>query len=113
VHVETVGIINGCVDILTQVTSYPRMAFNNTYGIQVITQAEYDAAMAAFPECKRRVEACRAFSRDKDPGETGSFDEVNTACMDSYYYCIGSMWAGVQSRGVSSSTYSVLSRESC
>jgi carboxypeptidase D len=100
-RVETVGIINGCVDILTQITSYPQMAFNNTYGIQVITQAEYDAAMASFPECKRRVEACRALARDKDPGETGSVDEVNTACRDSYYYCLGTMWGGVQSRGVS------------
>lgn len=32
-RLDTVGIINGCVDILTQMPAYPQMAFNNTYGL--------------------------------------------------------------------------------
>ncbi|KAK4033943.1 Alpha/Beta hydrolase protein [Parachaetomium inaequale] len=98
-RLDTVGIINGCIDILTQIPAYPQMAYNNTYGIQVITEAEYNAALNSFPECRRRVEACQSLADAEDPDGLGNVDKVNTACSDAYYYCLGTMSGGVASRG--------------
>jgi carboxypeptidase D len=98
-RLDTVGIINGCIDILTQIRAYPQMAYNNTYGIQVITEAEYNAALNSFPECRRRVEACQSLADAEDPDGLGNVEAVNAACSDAYYYCIGSMSVAV-GRGV-------------
>ncbi|KAK4235296.1 hypothetical protein C8A03DRAFT_46548 [Achaetomium macrosporum] len=97
-RLDTVGIVNGCVDILTQMPSYPRMAYNNTYGVQVINETEYHAAMNSFPACRERVEACRALAAKQDPAGLGNVDEVNKACNDAYNFCFATMWGGVQSR---------------
>ncbi|KAK4118314.1 alpha/beta-hydrolase [Parathielavia appendiculata] len=98
-RLDTVGIINGCVDILTQLPSYAQMAYNNTLGIQVINETEYDAALASFPECRRRVEACRSLARSHDPVELGNVEAVNKACSEAYYFCYGTMGNVVESRG--------------
>ena len=45
IHLDTLGIINGCIDLLTQELSYPEMAYNNTYGIQVINETVYKQAV--------------------------------------------------------------------
>ncbi|KAK4096183.1 alpha/beta-hydrolase [Parathielavia hyrcaniae] len=98
-RVDTVGIVNGCVDILTQLPSYAQMAHNNTYGIQIIDQNEYEAALARFPECERRVQACRSLARSQDPAELGHVEAVNAACSGAYYYCYGTMGHILESRG--------------
>ncbi|KAK1750434.1 alpha/beta-hydrolase, partial [Echria macrotheca] len=98
-RLDTLGIVNGCVDILTQMPSYPHMAYNNTYGLQVINETEYNAAVASFPQCRSLVETCRSLADAKDPEGTGSVAEVNKACSDAFGYCFKTMWSGVQSRG--------------
>ena len=100
-QVDTVGIVNGCIDILTQISSYPQMAYNNSYGIEVINEAEYNAAINSFPECRDRVNACQSLADTKDPRSLGNVAEVNKACVDAYDYCMGTMAGGVESRGVS------------
>jgi carboxypeptidase D len=77
------------------------MAYNNTYGIQVISEAEYNDAMNSFPACRSLVEACRSLADTKDPTGVGNVEEVNTACSDAYNFCFAKMWEGVESRGVS------------
>ncbi|EAQ88636.1 hypothetical protein CHGG_05255 [Chaetomium globosum CBS 148.51] len=98
-QIGTVGIINGCIDIITQMPSYPHMAYNNTYGIQVINETEYNNAMDSFPECRSRVEACRSLAETHDPTGLGNVGEVNTACSDAYNFCFAKMWGWVESRG--------------
>ena len=100
-QIDTVGIVNGCIDILTQIPSYPRMAYNNSYGIQVISEAEYNTALNSLPECRVRVNTCQALADTKDPRGLGNVAEVNKACVDAYNYCMGTMAGGVESRGVS------------
>lgn len=78
------------------------MAYNNTYGIQIISEAEYNDAMNSFPACRSRVETCRSLADTKDPTGLGNVEEVNTACSDAYNFCFAKMWEGVESRGVSS-----------
>ncbi|KAK4151695.1 hypothetical protein C8A00DRAFT_35646 [Chaetomidium leptoderma] len=98
-RLDSVGIINGCIDILTQMPSHPHMAYNNTYGIQVITEAEYNSAIDSFPACRSRVEACRSLADTRDPAGLGNVNEVNKACRDAYDYCFETMWEGVEDRG--------------
>lgn len=100
-RLDTVGIVNGCIDILTQMPSYPHMAYNNTYGVQVINDTEYTAAINSFPACRSQVEACRSLAAEQDPSGLGNVEEVNKACSDAYYYCFATMWGGVDNRGVS------------
>ena len=98
------GIVNGCIDILTQMPFYPEFAFNNTYGVKAINETEYRAKVAAFPECRARVEKCRSLVEAKDPLGSGSVKEVNAACFDANKFCFDNMWTGVQDRGVSDSS---------
>ena len=99
-RLDTVGIVNGCIDILTQMPSYPRMAHNNTYGVQIINETEYAAAISSFPACRQRVDECRALADERDPLEFGNVAEVNRACKGAFDYCFKTMWTGVQNRGV-------------
>lgn len=48
IHLDTLGIINGCVDLGLQEESYLQMAYNNTYGIQSINETVFSKAMKDF-----------------------------------------------------------------
>lgn len=100
-RIDTVGIVNGCIDILTQMPAYPQMAFNNTYGIRIINETQYAAALGHFPGCRSRVENCRSLAVAKDPAGLGNVNEVNLACVDAYDYCFATMYGGVAKGGVS------------
>jgi carboxypeptidase D len=100
-RLDTVGIVNGCIDILTQMPTYPQMAYNNTYGLQVINETEYTNAVNSFPACRKLVETCRALADEKDTLGVGNVAEVNKACSDAFGFCFQKMWSGVQQRGVS------------
>ena len=45
IHRDTVGVIIGCIDLLTKQLSYPQMAFNITHGFQVINATVYQQAV--------------------------------------------------------------------
>ncbi|KAJ9606535.1 hypothetical protein H2200_008543 [Cladophialophora chaetospira] len=83
IHLDTLGIINGCIDVLTQEPSYPHMAFNNTYGIQAINRTTYDASMTSFTKAggvRELIETCRALAAEGDPENQGNNATVNDAC---------------------------------
>jgi carboxypeptidase D len=90
IHLDTLGIINGCVDLLTQELSYPEMAYNNTYGIQTITQVEYNTAVQAFKKpngCRDRILNCRAAAVEGDLNMYGGNETVNVICADASFFC--------------------------
>lgn len=91
-RLDTLGIINGCVDILTQMPTYPQMAFNNTYGLQIINETEFQFATKSFPQCQNLTLTCRSAISAKDPQGLGNNDAANTACDDAYKFCFGTMW---------------------
>ena len=91
-RLDTVGIINGCVDIVTQMPAYPQMAFNNTYGLQIINETEFQSATQSFPKCQNATLACRAAMATNDPQGLGGSDLANKACSDAFAFCFGSMW---------------------
>lgn len=65
-HLDTVGLISGCVDILIQQPFYPEMAFNNTYG-PVINKTVYQAVVDSWPACQKAVEQRRSLAQEQDP----------------------------------------------
>ncbi|RMZ88721.1 hypothetical protein DV736_g4038, partial [Chaetothyriales sp. CBS 134916] len=84
IHLDTLGIINGCVDTLLQEPSYPEMAYNNTYGIRAINQSTYDTALQAYSQpggVKDLIETCRRLAAEGDPTNQGHNDTVNNACF--------------------------------
>ncbi|KZF22817.1 putative carboxypeptidase S1 [Xylona heveae TC161] len=84
IHLDTLGIINGCVDLLSQELSYPEIAYNNTYGIETINKTIYDQAINDFERpggCKDLIIECRALAAEGDPTNQGNNVTVNDACM--------------------------------
>lgn len=91
IHLDTLGIVNGCVDLLAQELAYPTFAYNNTYGIQAINQSLYQQAVDNFnrPDtgCRDLIINCRNIAAVGDPDATGNNDTVNQACIAASVYC--------------------------
>lgn len=87
---DTLGIINGCIDILTQMPSYPKMAFNNTYNLPRISEDQFHSMESSWPECETAVQNCRAVYNASTVHD-GSNQTVNKACLDANQICFSSM----------------------
>jgi carboxypeptidase C (cathepsin A) len=99
-HLDTVGFINACIDIDTQMIFYPEFAHNNTYGIQAINDTQYTSAIAASPVCKNMTARCRNLAAAKDPDGVGNHPDVNTACYAAFNYCFANMHDAYVKSGV-------------
>ncbi|KAF2758678.1 alpha/beta-hydrolase [Pseudovirgaria hyperparasitica] len=89
-HLDTLLIINGCIDRLVQWPSYPMMAYNNTYGIEAINHTRYEAAMDAFTReggCSDQIIECRKLAAESDPTNQGFNDTVNGVCEAAETFC--------------------------
>ena len=102
IHLDTLGIVNGCIDSLYQVQSYAEMAYNNvcllsicitkmdvlcnvdiskTYGIRAFNQSHYHWAVEYFhTHCRQEIIKCQTIAAEKDPNEIGDNDLVNRVC---------------------------------
>ncbi|KAK8040193.1 serine carboxypeptidase [Apiospora rasikravindrae] len=68
-HLDTLGIINGMLDVPVQGESYIQFPFNNTYGIQAFNQSIYDELMHNWTKpdgCQQRMTECQAALKDSD-----------------------------------------------
>jgi hypothetical protein len=90
-NLETLGIINGCIDAETQIPLYPAMAYNNTYGLQVINETEYEFGVQSWPACKKLIDGCRNLAGQKDPAASGDNTRVNAACAEAFNTCFKTM----------------------
>jgi carboxypeptidase D len=91
IHLDTLGIINGCVDDLAMTQSYPMIAFNNTYGIQAIDEKAYNTAIQAWSRpggCLERILDCRQMASQFDPENRGTNAAVDTACAGADAVCL-------------------------
>jgi carboxypeptidase C (cathepsin A) len=105
-HIDTVGLVNACIDIDTQIDYYPEFAYNNTYSLQLINETQYESALAASPQCKNLTAACRALADSKDPGGLGYQGDVNKACLGAFLYCFSNLHDDFDKSGVGSSPLS-------
>lgn len=88
--IDSIGITNGCVDIQSAMLGYPTFAYNNTYGVQFVTEAEYEGALQNYTMpngCHDLIEACRALGEEGDPNYTGSNATVNEMCEGAFGFC--------------------------
>ena len=106
-YLDTLGIVNGCVDILTQIPAFPQMAYNNTYDLKLINATAFQSAVDSFPACQNVTLECRALAAAEDPQAMGNNTDVNAACAKAFEYCFETMWSAYAYSGVCTS-YSLL-----
>ncbi|PGG97877.1 hypothetical protein AJ79_09049 [Helicocarpus griseus UAMH5409] len=89
-NLDTLLIVNGCLDRQVQWPSYPHMAYNNTYGLQTVNSTIHEQMIDALYRpggCRDQINDCRALALASDPDNTGINDTVNTACQRAESFC--------------------------
>ena len=90
VGLKSLGIINGWVDLLTQAPFHPRYAYQNSYGIEAISQLQQLNTLSAYRSangCQQATLNCRALAGALDPLGNGNNAAVNEACSAAQYLC--------------------------
>ncbi|RMY81187.1 hypothetical protein D0864_08378 [Hortaea werneckii] len=90
IKLESVGIINGMVDDAIQFGTYPDFAYNNTYGIQAISQTDQLNSLGMFDnpgQCLDRIKNCRMAMNATDPEGYGDVAATNQLCEDAQFWC--------------------------
>lgn len=90
IKLQSLGIINGCVDDLVQAPYYPVMANSNTFGLNAINPTRAKLANASFYAsggCQDLITQCRAAVNSQDPEDEGDVDAVNSICAKAYHSC--------------------------
>ncbi|KXS97328.1 hypothetical protein AC578_10712 [Pseudocercospora eumusae] len=83
--VDTAGWTNGCTDLLYQGEWTPDMAYNNTYGLQILPDDVYAAAKEAWSTeggARDQLLACRELGDQYDPDFLGLNETVNAICAN-------------------------------
>ncbi|KAH7122618.1 Alpha/Beta hydrolase protein [Dendryphion nanum] len=89
-HLDTLLIINGCIDRLVQWPGYPKMAYNNSYGIKAINESRYNSVINNLNRkggCLDQIEQCRNLSIVYDPTNQGFNTSVNRVCEAAETFC--------------------------
>ncbi|TPX11653.1 uncharacterized protein E0L32_007632 [Thyridium curvatum] len=89
-NLDTLLIINGCVDRELQLPFYPEIAVNNTYGIAAVNETIYKQMVDAWTKpggCRDMINDCHAASVVGDPDDTGKNATVNKICSQAEDYC--------------------------
>ncbi|KAH7176734.1 Alpha/Beta hydrolase protein [Dactylonectria macrodidyma] len=83
-HLDTLGIVNGWLDMVVQGEAYISFPYNNTYGIEVFNKSTYDQLMDDWNRpngCKDQTQACRDKLKGLDPSFIRkNFNEISDAC---------------------------------
>ena len=99
VGVNSVGIINGLVDIFLQVPSFTQFAVNNTYGIRAYNDSVLDQVQATLygpGGCEDQALHCTQLQDKYDPLNYGLNATVNKVCFDAYPACYGAIYGAYQ-----------------
>jgi carboxypeptidase C (cathepsin A) len=89
-NLDTLLIVNGCIDRLVQWPSYPQIVRNNTYGIEAVnetTQAGMFDALYRSGGCQDQIWACHNASIIYDPENIGINATVNELCQEAESFC--------------------------
>ena len=87
---DTLGITNGCVDLLISAPSYVAYAHNNTYDLQLFSDEMYKDANYNFTKpggCRDLILQCRLLGEQGDPSWSGNNKTVNEACQLATQFC--------------------------
>jgi carboxypeptidase C (cathepsin A) len=89
-QLDTLLLINSCVDRQVMWPSYWHIAYNNTYNLQLINETTYTSSVDAYERaggCRDQIEDCRAVSSVSDPENLGVNATVNQVCADAETFC--------------------------
>ncbi|KAI0844360.1 carboxypeptidase S1 [Daldinia vernicosa] len=91
-NLTTLGIVNGCIDLLVQETAGLEFAHDaNPYNISGITDEEYKNASGAYYRrpggCQDQIKDCLRFAKLWDPDMYGNDARVNKPCEDASDFC--------------------------
>lgn len=89
-HLDTLGVTNGCMDLVSEAQFYPEMAYSNPYGVKTIPKEAYDAMVQNITGpggCLDLVHECRQLQDKYDPLGLGTNKEVNEACVAATSSC--------------------------
>ncbi|KLU91633.1 carboxypeptidase S1 [Magnaporthiopsis poae ATCC 64411] len=90
INLDTLLLVNSCIDRQVQWPFYREMAFNNTYGIKTLPDSEYGGMLDAYERlggCRDQVENCRSLSSLHDPLAIGKNATVNKVCQEAETFC--------------------------
>jgi carboxypeptidase C (cathepsin A) len=82
-HLDTLGIINGCIDAEDAAVAYVEFPVNNTYGIKAFTEKQYAHAKR---ELNRKgglidqIHECQRLQLSTDPNDHGDVQATNKYC---------------------------------
>ncbi|KAH6689015.1 carboxypeptidase S1 [Plectosphaerella plurivora] len=94
IRIASVGIISAFVDILLQAPGTLEFAHTNTYGRELLTEAQADARGAAFNapgSCADQILACRAAIDEFDPEGYGNQPAIIAPCYTAVVVCAGAV----------------------
>ncbi|PYH99849.1 lysosomal protective protein precursor [Aspergillus ellipticus CBS 707.79] len=80
-HLDTLGIVNGLIDLVIQEEAYITWPYNNTYGLEIFNQSVYDELIYDWSRpggCHDRMVACQAAVKDRDSGHPR--DNISEIC---------------------------------
>lgn len=103
IHVDTLGIHNGCSDVITQGSFYPEFAYRNTYGLEVISEQVYEDSKHNFTKpggCLDLALKCKDLEDKLDPTNQGNNAHVNDVCILANGYCYANVLGGYIASGV-------------
>ena len=87
IDIDSIGIINGCVDPVIQLPYGPEMALNNDYNIPATTEAEYREALSHLNGpggCNDQIADCRLATRVSPMHGNTTVDEI---CHAANVFC--------------------------
>jgi hypothetical protein len=88
---DSIGITNGCIDVLQQAPFFPQFAINNTYDLQAIPTSVAEEAAANFTKpagCRDLLIRCRTLADQGDSGFRGDNLTINQACVEATSFCL-------------------------
>ncbi|RYP44770.1 hypothetical protein DL768_008815 [Monosporascus sp. mg162] len=98
-HLDTLGIVNGLIDMVTQIESYITFPSYNTYGIHIFDQSLQDKLWHNWTRphgCKEQVSACAEHLRDQDqlPLKRNplSLKNIGDVCTNATEECAMAPW---------------------
>lgn len=112
IHLDTLGITNGCIDLEATADSYVTLPFNNTYGVQLYNETVYNFAKEQLympGGCMDQLHQCRAIRDEGDPGDSGNNNTVNSICTNATSFCSSNVLGPFIATGVRASLTKLIS----
>ncbi|KAK7757545.1 hypothetical protein SLS62_000560 [Diatrype stigma] len=103
-HLDTLGIINGGIDVVTQMESFITFPSYNTYGLHIFDAALEGELWSNWSRphgCKAQVSACADYLRDHDPAGLDLLARrrnISEVCTNTTEECAMAPWAAYMSQ---------------